>query len=175
MSEAELSEVAIEVECVAKQVRIRGRDLRVLDTDTEVAVTRDYRGSASIREVAGGGGTDMSAGIAAAVGLRPAPNAVVVVIDGFAAELAPELLLGAGDPVRARRAVDKGPLGAPYAERPWVQLVAVADALGEAHEVERILADMDRRLGLDGDFDQLHPDTVAACRRDSRRNKRKAL
>jgi DNA-binding SARP family transcriptional activator len=93
-----------------------------------------------------------------------------------AAELAAELLLGAGEPVRARRAVDKGLLGAPYAERLWVQLMAVADALGEAQEVERILADMDGRLGLDGDFDQLHPDTVAAYRRYSRaRNQRRAL
>ena len=93
-----------------------------------------------------------------------------------AAELAAELLLAAGDPIRARRAVDKGLLAAPYAERLWVQLMAVADALGEAQEVERILADMDRRLGLDGDFDQLHPDTVAAYRRYSRaRNQRRAL
>jgi DNA-binding SARP family transcriptional activator len=92
-----------------------------------------------------------------------------------AAELAAELLLAAGDPVRARRAVDKGLLGAPYTERLWVKLMAVADALGEAREVERILAEMDRRLGLDGDFEQLHPDTVAAYRRYSRRSKRKAL
>ena len=93
-----------------------------------------------------------------------------------AAELAAELLLAAGDPVRARRAVDKGLLGAPYTERLWVKLMAVADALGEAQEVERILADMDRRLGLDGDFDQLHPDTVTAYRRYSRaRNQRRAL
>ena len=88
-----------------------------------------------------------------------------------AAELAAELLLAAGDPVRARRAVDKGLLGAPYTERLWVKLMAVADALGEAQEVERILADMDRRLGLDGDFDQLHPDTVTAYRRYSRRRR----
>ena len=83
MSEAELAEVAIEVEGIAKQVGIRGRDLRVLDTDTEVAATRDYRGAASIQEVAGRGGTDMGAGIAAATKLRPLPNAIVVVTDGF--------------------------------------------------------------------------------------------
>jgi predicted metal-dependent peptidase len=83
MSEAELSEVAIEVEGIAKQVGIRGRDLRVLDTDTEVAATRDYRGAASMQEVAGRGGTDMGAGIAAAAKLRPSPNAIVVLTDGF--------------------------------------------------------------------------------------------
>ena len=83
MSAAELAEVAIEVEGIAKQVGIRGRDLRVLDTDTEVAATRDYRGAASIQEVAGRGGTDMGAGIAAAAKLRPSPNAIVVLTDGF--------------------------------------------------------------------------------------------
>jgi DNA-binding SARP family transcriptional activator len=91
-----------------------------------------------------------------------------------AAELAATLLLQAGDSSRARRAVDKGLLGAPYTERLWVQLMAAADALGEAQEIERILAEMDYRLGLDGDYDQLHPDTVAAYRRYSRRNRRKA-
>ena len=69
MSESEFSEVAIEIEGIAKQVGIRGRELRALDTDTEVAATRDYRDAASIKEVAGRGGTDMGAGIAAAVKL----------------------------------------------------------------------------------------------------------
>jgi predicted metal-dependent peptidase len=83
MSESELSDVAVEIEGIAKQICIRGRDLRVLDTDTEVAATRDYRGAASMLEVAGRGGTDMGAGIAAAVKLRPSPNAIVVITDGF--------------------------------------------------------------------------------------------
>ena len=83
MSEAELSEAAIEIEGIAKQVGVRGRDLRVLDTDTEVAATGDYRGATSIQEVAGRGGTDMGAGIEAATKLRPLPNAIVVVTDGF--------------------------------------------------------------------------------------------
>jgi hypothetical protein len=83
MSESELAEVAVEVEGIAKQIGIRGRDLRVLDTDTEVAATRDYRGAASIQEVAGRGGTDMGAGIVAAAKLRPIPNAIVVITDGF--------------------------------------------------------------------------------------------
>jgi predicted metal-dependent peptidase len=59
------------------------RQLRVLDTDTAVAAIRDYRVAASIQEVAGRGGTDMGAGIAAAVRLRPSPNAIVVLTDGF--------------------------------------------------------------------------------------------
>jgi len=86
-----------------------------------------------------------------------------------AADLACELLLGAGDPVAARRAANHGLLANPYAERLWVRLMAVADALGEAREVERILVEMDRRLDLEGDYTQLHPDTIDAYRRYSRR------
>lgn len=91
-----------------------------------------------------------------------------------AADLACELLLTAGDPVGARWAANQGLLASPYAERLWVRLMAVADALGEAQEVERILVEMDRRLDLDGDYNQLHPDTIGAYRRYSRRTARHA-
>ena len=91
-----------------------------------------------------------------------------------AADLAARLYLEAGQPIEARWAATQGLLAGPYTERLWVQLMAAADALGEAHEVERLLADMDRCLGLDGDYDQLHPDTVAAYRRHSRRQQRTA-
>jgi hypothetical protein len=64
--------------------------------------------------------------------------------------------------------------------------VTVASEIGLVTQTSRLLAAkavdfpwrtlMDRRLGLDGDFDQLHPDTVAAYRRYSRaRNQRRAL
>lgn len=89
-----------------------------------------------------------------------------------AADLAAELFLEHGEAVVARWAANQGLLAGPYAERLWVRLMAVADALGEAQEVERILAEMDRRLDLEGDFDQLHPDTIDAYRRYSRRNDR---
>jgi hypothetical protein len=49
--------------------------------------------------------------------------------------------------------------------------MAAADALGEAQEVERLLGEMDTRLGLDGDYGQLHPDTVAAYRLYSRQRR----
>ena len=91
-----------------------------------------------------------------------------------AADLAGRLFLDAGQPIDARWAASRGLLAAPYTERLWIHLMAAADALGEAQEVERILTEMDRRLGLDGDFDQLHPDTVAAYRRHSRRQHRAA-
>lgn len=88
------------------------------------------------------------------------------------ADLACQLLLDRRDPVAARWAANQGLRAAPYAERLWVRLMAVADALGEAQEVERILAEMDRRLDLDGDYSQLHPDTISAYRRYSRRSRR---
>jgi DNA-binding SARP family transcriptional activator len=88
-----------------------------------------------------------------------------------AADLAAELLLAGGDARRARWAADRGLAASPYSERLWSRLMAVADALGEAQEVERILAEMDRRLDLGGDFGQLHPDTLAAYRRYSRRTR----
>jgi DNA-binding SARP family transcriptional activator len=88
-----------------------------------------------------------------------------------AADLAAELLLDAGDARRARWAAGRGLEATPYSERLWTRLMAVADALGEAQQIERILAEMDRRLDLEGDFSQLHPDTLAAYRRYSRRSR----
>ncbi|HEX6476803.1 MAG TPA: bacterial transcriptional activator domain-containing protein, partial [Acidimicrobiales bacterium] len=92
-----------------------------------------------------------------------------------AADLAAQLFLEHGDPVAARWAANRGLVAGPYAERLWVRLMAVADALGEAQEVERILVEMDRRLDLEGDYDQLHPDTLDAYRRYSRRNDRRRV
>jgi hypothetical protein len=46
--------------------------------------------------------------------------------------------------------------------------MAAADAVGEAQDIERLVAEMDTRLGLDGDYSQLHPDTIAAYRMYSR-------
>jgi len=81
-----------------------------------------------------------------------------------AADLAAGLYLDSGQPLEARWAANQGLLSGLYTERLWVRLMAAADALGEAQEVERLLAEMDTRLGLDGDYSQLHPDTIAAYR-----------
>lgn len=88
-----------------------------------------------------------------------------------AADLAAEMFLDAGDPVSARWAANRGLMASPYTERLWIRLMAVADTLGEAQEVERIMVEMDRRLDLEGDYTQLHPDTIAAYRRYSRRSR----
>jgi len=83
MGEGELAAAMSEIEGTARQAGVSGPDLVVLDTDTEVAAKRGYRGAASIADVHGRGGTDMGAGIAAAAQLRPRPSAVIVLTDGY--------------------------------------------------------------------------------------------
>jgi hypothetical protein len=90
------------------------------------------------------------------------------------ADLTAGMYLDSDQPVEARWAATQGLVADGYAERLWVRLMAAADALGEPQEVERILAEMDVRMGLEGDFESLHPDTIAAYRRYSRRGKQGA-
>jgi DNA-binding SARP family transcriptional activator len=88
---------------------------------------------------------------------------------GDAADLASSLLLADGQPVEARAAARRGLLADPYLERLWVRLMEVADALGDSQEVERIMDELDKVLELNGDFSCLHPQTLAAYQRFSRR------
>jgi DNA-binding SARP family transcriptional activator len=90
---------------------------------------------------------------------------------GDAADLAASLLLANGQPVEARAAARRGLLADPYLERLWVRLMEVADALGDSQEVERIMDELDKVLELDGDFSCLHPQTLAAYQRLSRRQR----
>jgi len=83
MSAAELNDAANEIEGIARQCGVRGRQLRVLDVDAAVHEVRNYSGADSIAEVTGRGGTDMVAGIEAALELRPRPDLVIVVSDGY--------------------------------------------------------------------------------------------
>ena len=84
------------------------------------------------------------------------------------ADLAAGMYLERSQPIEARGAATRGLVVDCHVERLWVRLMAAADALGEPHEVEKILAEMDIRMGLEGDFDSLHPDTIAAYRQYSR-------
>jgi DNA-binding SARP family transcriptional activator len=88
---------------------------------------------------------------------------------GDAADLLAELCLGQGDARGARWAARRGLLAEPYAERLWVRLMEAADQLGESQEVERVMDEMDAVLELGGDFSMLHPNTLDAYRRFSRR------
>lgn len=58
------------------------RELRVLAVDTDVHTARRATRIEQVR-LAGGGGTDMGAGIAAAAQLRPRPSVIVVLTDGY--------------------------------------------------------------------------------------------
>jgi len=83
MGKDELTAASIEVEGIAKQLGIRGENLSLLDVDTVVAAKKQYLRPSQLQEVAGRGGTDMGIGIAAAAELRPRPNAIVVITDGY--------------------------------------------------------------------------------------------
>jgi predicted metal-dependent peptidase len=80
MHEQLLGRVLAEVDGILLRVGVR--DARVLAVDTAVHALRRVSSSRQV-ELAGGGGTDMGAGISAAASLRPRPSIVVVLTDGF--------------------------------------------------------------------------------------------
>jgi predicted metal-dependent peptidase len=82
MREDDLAQVLVEVDGVLKAVGVRGTGVRVLACDTAVQAARTVRSSREV-QLLGGGGTDMAAGIEAAVETRPRPQIVVVLTDGF--------------------------------------------------------------------------------------------
>ncbi|WP_051323802.1 vWA domain-containing protein [Candidatus Solirubrobacter pratensis] len=80
MHERLLARALAEVEAVLARGGIRGA--RVLAVDTAVHAVRRVTRAAQV-ELAGGGGTDMGAGLAAAAALRPRPSVAIVLTDGF--------------------------------------------------------------------------------------------
>jgi predicted metal-dependent peptidase len=80
MHERLLGRVLVEVDGILARVGVR--DARVLAVDTTVHAVRRVSSARQV-ELAGGGGTDMGSGIAAASTLRPRPSIVVVLTDGF--------------------------------------------------------------------------------------------
>jgi predicted metal-dependent peptidase len=71
-----------EIDAVIKRTGLRNRQVRVLAVDTTVQAVQ--RASSALQlELAGGGGTDMGAGIAAAAALTPRPSVLIVLTDGF--------------------------------------------------------------------------------------------
>jgi hypothetical protein len=89
-----------------------------------------------------------------------------------AADLAAGLYLKEGRPLDARWSARQGLTADALAERLWVRLMEAADALGESLEIERIMDEMDVVLELSGDFSGLHPNTLMAYDRLSRRRHR---
>ncbi len=78
----DLAQVLAEVEGLLRGVGVGRSSLRVLAVDAAVHTTRRVT-SASLVELVGGGGTDMSVGIDGAARLRPRPSVLVVLTDGM--------------------------------------------------------------------------------------------
>jgi predicted metal-dependent peptidase len=77
-----LSEAVAEVDGILRGVGV-GRDrLHVLSCDTEVHRVQRLTSVKQV-ELYGGGGTNMGAGIAAALELKPRPSVIVVLTDGY--------------------------------------------------------------------------------------------
>ncbi|MGW0783270.1 vWA domain-containing protein [Streptomyces sp. NPDC002913] len=82
MGDEEIAAALAEVTGVLREVGIRGNRVTVLACDADVrAVSRVT--SAEQIALAGGGGTDMRVGIAAALAVRERPSVVVVLTDGL--------------------------------------------------------------------------------------------
>jgi predicted metal-dependent peptidase len=81
MSDTEVATALAEVEGIARQLNI---EVAVIACDAAAhLVSRAARTARGLRgRLVGGGGTDMGAGIAAALRLRPQPDVVVVLTDG---------------------------------------------------------------------------------------------
>jgi predicted metal-dependent peptidase len=81
MTEDLLAAALAEVEGLLRSLGL-ARQVRVLACDTAVAPAQRVSSARQVQLV-GGGGTDMGAGIAAAVALRPRPAVTVVLTDGY--------------------------------------------------------------------------------------------
>ena len=116
-----LSRALAEVEGLLARGGLRQAQLRVLAVDTNVHAVRRVSRTSQV-ELAGGGGTDMGAGIAAAAALKPRPSVIVVLTDGFTP--------WPPSPPRGCRVIvgileqAGGPVG-PFAAPPWARTVHI--------------------------------------------------
>lgn len=77
-----LAQALGEVDGAIGALGVAGEQVSVLACDAAVGTVQRVRRAAQAR-LTGGGGTDMRAGIAAAAGLRPRPDVLVVLTDGY--------------------------------------------------------------------------------------------
>lgn len=82
MHETLLARALAEVEGILVRAGLRQTRVRVLAVDTNVHTVKRVTSAKQV-QLAGGGGTDMGAGIVAAASLRPRPSVVIVLTDGF--------------------------------------------------------------------------------------------
>lgn len=83
MGKSELGDAFAEIVGIGRRLGIRGRDFQVIDCDSAAYGAKRFDGAESIADTQGGGGTDMTAGIRAALQVRPKPAFVVVLTDGM--------------------------------------------------------------------------------------------
>ncbi len=82
MSDSMLGQALGEVTGVLRSLGVARRNLRVIACDAQAYHAQRVRKLDAIR-LEGGGGTDMGAGLDAAADLRPRPNLIIVLTDGF--------------------------------------------------------------------------------------------
>lgn len=82
MSRTELDEAVGQVRRVARTSGVAGSSVQVITCDAQATEAQRATGAGAVA-LTGGGGTDMRVGIAAAMRLRPAPDVVVVLTDGY--------------------------------------------------------------------------------------------
>jgi VWA-like domain (DUF2201)/Putative metallopeptidase domain len=127
MHERLLARALAEVEGVLVRAGLRQRRVRVLAVDTTVQALRQVSRAADV-ELAGGGGTDMGAGISAAAALRPRPTVVIVLTDGYTpwpAAPPPGIRVVVG-------LLTEGAHGAEWSPPPWARTVTIGDPALEA-------------------------------------------
>jgi len=76
-------DIAKGIKTVAGILDALGQPAHFIGVDATVHVSRRIHDTRSIREAHGRGGTDMRVGIEAAMGLKPQPDVIVVVTDGY--------------------------------------------------------------------------------------------
>jgi len=82
MSNRELSAALAEIQGIAKQIGVRGKNLKLIQVDTDICSVEEVYNVKKI-ECYGGGGTDLRVGFKTASTLRPKPNVIIVLTDGY--------------------------------------------------------------------------------------------
>lgn len=82
MSDSMLGQALGEVTGVLRSLGVARRNLRVIACDAQAYQVQQVRKLGALR-LEGGGGTDMGAGLDAAAALRPRPDLIIVLTDGY--------------------------------------------------------------------------------------------
>ncbi len=82
MSDSMLGQALAEVTGVLRSLGVARRNLRVIACDAQAYQVQQVRKLSAVR-LEGGGGTDMGAGLDAAAALRPRPDLIIVLTDGY--------------------------------------------------------------------------------------------